>query len=151
MKHGGRKILKTEKFQVKMLLYLFISQLPIPDLISIPFHNNYVVTGVSVYIKNKFSRGCYQFNQKFLEWVYKCNISLITSKLIINMNVLCISQFQERTSPPAMQPLGFCTYFQPRSRGFVPSESPGDCPGVGPIIKVQYHIIKVLSKHQVVS
>ena len=38
--------------------------------------------------------------------------------------------------PPSMQPLGFCTYFQPGSDGFVPLESPGDCPGVGPIIKV---------------
>ena len=66
MKNGARKILKAEKFQVKMLLYLFIFQLQIPDLISVPFHNNYVVTGVSVYIKNKFSRGCYQFNQKVL-------------------------------------------------------------------------------------
>ena len=35
MKHGARKILKAENFQVKMLLYLFISQLQIPDLISI--------------------------------------------------------------------------------------------------------------------
>ena len=45
MKHGARKNLKSEKFQVKMLLYIFIhvSQLQIPDLISIPFHNNYVV------------------------------------------------------------------------------------------------------------
>ena len=74
MKHGARKILKADKFQVKMLLYLFISQLQIPDLTYIPFHNNYVVTRVSVYIKNKFSRGCYQFNQKFLEWVHKRNI-----------------------------------------------------------------------------
>ena len=40
MKHGARKNLKAEKFQVKMLLYLFISQPQIPDLISIPFHNN---------------------------------------------------------------------------------------------------------------
>ena len=38
--------------------------------------------------------------------------------------------------PPPRQPPGFCTYFQPRSQGFVPSELPGGCPGVGPIIKV---------------
>ena len=37
---------------------------------------------------------------------------------------------------PLMQPLGFCTYFQPRSQGFVPCESPGDCPEVASIIKV---------------
>ena len=43
MKHGARKNLKSEKFQVKMLLYLFISQLQIPDLIFIPVHNNYLV------------------------------------------------------------------------------------------------------------
>ena len=74
MKNGARKILKAEKFQVKMLLYLFIFQLQIPDLISVPFQNNHVVTGVSVYIKNKFSRCCYQFNQKIWEWVQKHNI-----------------------------------------------------------------------------
>ena len=38
--------------------------------------------------------------------------------------------------PPPGQPPGFCTYFQPGSRGFVPSELPGGCPGVEPIIKV---------------
>ena len=43
MKHGARKNLKSEKFQVEMILYIFISQLQIPDLISISFHNNYVV------------------------------------------------------------------------------------------------------------
>ena len=37
---------------------------------------------------------------------------------------------------PPGQPPRFCTYFQPGSRGFVPSELPGGCPGVGPIIKV---------------
>ena len=74
MKNGARKILEAEKFQVKMLLYLFISQLQIPDLISVLFHNNYLVTGVSVYLKNKFPRDCCQFNQKFLEWVHKRNI-----------------------------------------------------------------------------
>ena len=37
---------------------------------------------------------------------------------------------------PPGQPLGFCTYFQPGSWGFVPSELPGDRPGVGPIVKV---------------
>ena len=37
---------------------------------------------------------------------------------------------------PPGQPPGFCTYFQPGSRGFIPSELPGGCPGVGPIIKV---------------
>ena len=37
---------------------------------------------------------------------------------------------------PPGQPPGFCTYFQPGSRGFVPSELPGGCPGVGLIIKV---------------
>ena len=34
------------------------------------------------------------------------------------------------------EPPGFCTYFQPGSRGYVPSELPGGCPEVGPIIKV---------------
>ena len=38
--------------------------------------------------------------------------------------------------PPPRQPPGFCTYFQPGSRGFVPSGLPGGCPGVGPVIKV---------------
>ena len=37
---------------------------------------------------------------------------------------------------PPGQPPGFCTYFQPGSRRFVPSELPEGCPGVGPIIKV---------------
>ena len=37
---------------MKMLLQLFISYLQIPGLVSVFFHNNYVVTGVSVYIKN---------------------------------------------------------------------------------------------------
>ena len=41
----------------------------------------------------------------------------------------------KREHPPG-QPPGFCTYFQPGSRGFVPSELPGGCPGVGLIIKV---------------
>ena len=84
-KNDARKILKAEKFQVKMLLYLLISQLQIPDLISLPFHNNYVVTGVSVYIKTKFSTGCCQFNQKFKHF--------ITCKVIINMNVLSVNSF----------------------------------------------------------
>ena len=43
------------------------------------------------------------------------------SKKVLN---LCINQFQARTSLPG-QPPGFCTYFQPGSRGFVPSELPG--------------------------
>ena len=40
--------------------------------------------------------------------------------------------------PPSRATPGFCTYFQPGSRGFVPSKLPwaGGCPGVGPIIKV---------------
>ena len=37
---------------------------------------------------------------------------------------------------PSGQPPGFCTYFQPWSQGFVPSELPGGCPGVGLIIKL---------------
>ena len=37
---------------------------------------------------------------------------------------------------PPGKPPGFCTYFPLGSRGFVPSELPGGCPGVGPIIKV---------------
>ena len=41
----------------------------------------------------------------------------------------------KREHPPG-QPPGFCTYFQPGSQGFVPSELPRGCPGVGPIIKV---------------
>ena len=40
------------------------------------------------------------------------------------------------TPPPPGQPPGFCTYFQPGSRGFDPTELPGGCPGVGLIIKV---------------
>ena len=37
---------------------------------------------------------------------------------------------------PPGQPPGFCTYFQPESRGFVLSELPRGCLGIGPIIKV---------------
>ena len=37
---------------------------------------------------------------------------------------------------PPGQPPEFCTYFQPGSREFVPSELPRGCPGVGLIIKV---------------
>ena len=37
---SARKILKAKKFHVKMLLHLLISQLQIPDLISVPFHNS---------------------------------------------------------------------------------------------------------------
>ena len=59
--------------------------------------------------------------------------SFTTSKMIINMNVLCISQFQVRTlPPPPYNPWSFALIFSP---------GPGDlyhrnCPGVGPIIKV---------------
>ena len=41
-------------------------------------------------------------------------------------------------------PPGVCTYFQPGSRGFVPSELPGGCPGVA-------RVSDLLSKYQVVS
>ena len=88
MKHGARKILKAEKFQVKLLLYLFISQLQIPDLISIPLHNK----AVTNLIRNSWN-ACTNATSR--------STSFITSKVIINMNVLCISQFQERTSPHA--------------------------------------------------
>ena len=42
----------------------------------------------------------------------------------------------KREYPPG-QPPGFCTYFQPWSRTFVPSE----LPGVGPIIKVPRYLL----------
>ena len=50
---------------------------------------------------------------------------------------MCYASVNSKSEhPPSMQPLGFSTYFQPVFLGFVPLESPGDCPGVGPIIKV---------------
>ena len=58
--------------------------------------------------------------------------SFITSKMIINMNVLCISQFQVRTSPPPVQPRGFAPIFRPGLGDLYHL----NCPGVGPIIKV---------------
>ena len=47
---------------------------------------------------------------------------------------LCTSQFQVPTSPPGAP--GVLHLLSARVPGFVPSELPGGCPRVGPIIKV---------------
>ena len=66
---------------------------------------------------------------------YRCKVSTLKLGGMIALFMLNASINSKREDPPGQSPR-FCTYFQPESRGFVPSELPGSCPGVGPIIKV---------------
>ena len=71
----------------------------------------------------------------WVEFLIHHNHLILQKELLLLKDDNYASINSKREHPPG-QPPGFCTYFQPGSRGFVPSELPGGCPGVGPIIKV---------------
>ena len=65
--------------------------------------------------------------------VCRLNSKLNTTKIQIESSQTTLDGIMHQSIPgaklPPGQPPGFCTYFQPGSRGFVPSELPGGCPG----------------------